>query len=54
MIKVAVCDDEYIIANQIEELIYKVAKQQRISVDIDVFYTGISLENAVMQGYNLH
>lgn len=50
MIKIAVCDDEYIITNQIEELIYNIANRKRIPVDIDVFYSGEGLEKSILTG----
>ena len=48
MIKIAVCDDEYVITNQIEELIDSIANRERISVDIDVFYSGADLEKSIL------
>lgn len=52
MIKVAVCDDENIIACQIEDIILDVGKKESIAVDVDVFYNGQELEREVKTGTN--
>ncbi len=48
MIKIAICDDENIIVNQIEGIIQNVCKMEGILVNIDVFYSGESLEKEIM------
>jgi len=50
MIQVAVCDDENIIASQIENIILEVCKDENIPVDIDVFYSGEELEKELLKG----
>lgn len=50
MIKVAVCDDEKMIAAQIESLVLKICKNENILVNTDVFYDGESLEDEVLKG----
>ena len=50
MIKIAICDDENIIVNQIENIILNVCKTEGILVDTDAFYCGETLEKAVMLG----
>ena len=40
MIRIAVCDDENVIVNQIEHIISEVCKRESIPVNIDVFYSG--------------
>lgn len=50
MIKVAVCDDENMIASQIESMVLNICKEENISVDIDVFYSGNELEKEIFRG----
>lgn len=52
MIRVAVCDDENIIACQIEDIILDVSKKEGISIDVDVFYSGRELEREIGEGIN--
>lgn len=47
MIKIAICDDENFIVNQIENLLIKVSKYEAIQIDIDVFYCGNLLEKEI-------
>ncbi|HKM33224.1 MAG TPA: LytTR family DNA-binding domain-containing protein [Lachnospiraceae bacterium] len=49
MIKIAICDDENVIVSQIETILLN-ACQNIIPIDIDVFYSGQSLEKEVIQG----
>lgn len=50
MIKVAICDDENIIASQIDNMILTICSKETISVETDVFYSGDSLENEISRG----
>ena len=50
MIKVAICDDEKMIASQIESLILRICKNESILVNTDVFYDGESLEEEIAKG----
>lgn len=50
MIKVAVCDDENVIAAQMENIILDLCSRENIPVDIDVFYNGESLEKEIWKG----
>lgn len=50
MIKVAICDDEPVIASQIEQLLLTLAQSHAVSLDIDCFMDGISLELAIRDG----
>jgi len=47
MIRIAVCDDENVIVNQIEHIISEVCKRESIPVNIDVFYSGRELKRQV-------
>lgn len=40
MIKIAICDDENVIASQIENIIWNICKEENIPIDTDVFYSG--------------
>ena len=46
MIRIAVCDDENVIVNQIEHIISEVCKRESIPVNIDVFYSGRGTQKA--------
>lgn len=50
MINIAVCDDENTIANQIETLLDGISKREGISVEVDVFYSGHTLESQISAG----
>lgn len=50
MLKIAVCDDEKAIANQIEHLILQVCTKESIPGDTDVFFDGKSLEEEIYKG----
>ena len=50
MIKVAICDDENVIASQIDNMILTICRKENISVDTDVFYSGSSLEKEILLG----
>lgn len=50
MIKIAVCDDENLIINQIETIIFDTGNREGIDVNINAFYCGESLEKAILTG----
>lgn len=50
MIKLAICDDENVIVNQIENMVWNICKIEGIPVDIDVFYSGKLLEKEILFG----
>lgn len=50
MIRIAICDDEEIIAGQIEQYILQISERENIPVETDVFYSGKSLEQNVDKG----
>ena len=50
MIKVAICDDENMIASQIDNMILRICQKENISVETDVFYCGGSLEKEILLG----
>lgn len=50
MIHIAICDDENVIVNQIEDMILKICHARGIEVIVEVFYGGTTLESAVLMG----
>lgn len=50
MLKIAICDDENVIINEIEGLLSDISKQHNIRMDIDAFYSGQELEKEVLRG----
>ena len=44
MIMIAVCDNDYILTTEIEDILYGICIEKSIQVDLDVFYSGIELE----------
>lgn len=49
MINIAICEDENIIVSEIEKMLYK-ACDNAITIAIDVFYSGLSLEKEILHG----
>lgn len=49
MFKVAICDDDLVIASQIEAVILKYSKNNYLKIDIEVFYSGETLLNYIKQ-----
>lgn len=52
MLKVAICDDENLIAHQIENNVYNTCSKEGIKVDTEVYYNGNALEKAILTGQN--
>lgn len=50
MIKVAICDDDYLIAHKIENIIWSTCNREKIKVDTEVYYNGITLAQEVCTG----
>lgn len=50
MINIAICDDENVIVNQIEEIIEEACSKQLPKCEIDVFYGGKPLKEQVIAG----
>lgn len=50
MIKIALCDDEVSITTEIENLLVDIQKQERIVMDINVFFDGTLLEKNILSG----
>jgi DNA-binding LytR/AlgR family response regulator len=50
MIHVAICDDEVVIASQIENLIIGIGEEYNIKLEVDVYYSGETLEKGLLTG----
>lgn len=50
MLKIAICDDENVIINEVEELLFDISRQHNIRMDIDAFYNGQELEKEILKG----
>lgn len=50
MIQVAVCDDDNIVAHQLENIILDTCGREGIKVDTEVYYSGVSLEKEIFAG----
>lgn len=50
MLNIAVCDDDIQTTGRMETLIQKIAKQNFVDTDIEVFWNGESLVEAVTKG----
>ncbi len=50
MMRIAVCDDEIILTSEMEGLLLKIAKENDVSVDIDVYFDGNKLTDSIYSG----
>lgn len=50
MLNIAICDDEYFMTGQMENIICDICKRENILADVDVFYNGKSLEKEILRG----
>lgn len=50
MINIAICDDDVAITATIEEILYKIAKEQGIKISCSVFFDGFTLVEDIRQG----
>ncbi len=48
MIKVAICDDNELIAQQLENIIRSTCDREDIKVDTEIYYNGFSLEKCIL------
>lgn len=53
MYKIGICDDDKILCSALEEKIYEISKQLAIKVDIEVWYSGESIQNDLQKGIEL-
>ena len=50
MINIGICDDEIIIAAQMENMILDISAREKKPVNVDVFYSGNTLEKEILRG----
>lgn len=50
MLNIAICDDEYFITGQMENIINEICQRENIQIDIDVFFSGKLLEEEIFRG----
>lgn len=50
MINIAICDDDTATTTAIEEMLYKIGKEENIKINCDVFFDGSTLLHHIMQG----
>ena len=50
MIRIAICDDDKTMTTIIEEMLYKVSKEQSLKIDCEIFFDGSTLVEHIRQG----
>ena len=40
MLNIAICDDDDLIAHQIESVLHNIGDEENVKIDTDVFYSG--------------
>lgn len=53
MYKIGICDDDTILCSVLEEQIYELSKEIEIKVDVEVWYSGESIQNDMKKGIEL-
>lgn len=53
MYKIGICDDDKVFCSVLEEQIYELSKEIEIKVEIDVWYSGESIQNDLKKGIEL-
>ena len=53
MYKIGICDDDKIFASVLEEQIYELSKEIEIKADVEVWYSGESIQNDLKKGIEL-
>ena len=53
MYRIGICDDDKILCSALEEQIYELSKELVIKIEIDVWYSGESIENDLKKGIEL-
>ena len=51
MLKIAIVDDENSVCSYIEKCLIKLSKENGISTDIDVFYSGEEIKSEILTEY---
>lgn len=50
MINIAICDDDVAMTAMIEDILHKIAKEQDIKINCDIFFDGSTLVESIRQG----
>lgn len=50
MVKIAICDDDFIFASKIEDMILEISKKQGLDVEVEVYLDGSELWNDIVDG----
>lgn len=53
MYKIGICDDDKILCSVLEEQIYELSKEIELKVDVEVWYSGESIQNDLKKGIEL-
>lgn len=53
MYKIGICDDDKILCSALEEKIYEISKEIAVKVDVNVWYSGESIQNDLKKGIEL-
>lgn len=53
MYKIGICDDDKILCSVLEEQIYEISKEIEIKADVEVWYSGESIQNDLKKGIEL-
>ena len=53
MYKIGICDDDKILCSVLEEQIYELSKKKEIKADVEVWYSGESIQNDLKKGIEL-
>ena len=52
MLNIAICDDDDLIAHQIESVLHNIGDEENVKIDTDVFYSGNDLVREISSGKN--
>lgn len=50
MLKIAICDDDVVLTSKLEELLEKISLKNGIKADIDIYFDGYGILNAIKRG----
>ena len=50
MLNIAICDDDDLIAHQIESVLHNISDEENVKIDTDVFYSGNDLVREISSG----
>ena len=53
MLNIAICDDDDLIAHQIESVLHNIGDEENVKIDTDVFYSGNDLVREISSGKNI-